>query len=216
MPRIAFRLWLKDDPEGIETYVRGHLDPFDGLYALLRAAGIKRYTIWLDGPDLFLTREGDTPESGETLDMANPVHAEWAATMKPLFQPRVAESGATRPAEVYAYDADAEPGPVEGQMTYRAGLQPGEAAIDAVTRAWSLSAIQISEVLRRAGVHRAWTFLEDGSLWTLVESASLAAMERTLAADPGWTRLWADLAGQLDARTAREGWRRTREVFRCD
>ena len=216
MPRIAFRLWLKDDPEGIDTYVKWHLDPFDGLYDLIRAVGIKRYTIWLDGTDLFLTREGDTPESGETLDMADPVHAEWAATMKPLFQPRVAESGATRPAQIYAFDADAEPGPVEGQMTYRAGLQVGEAATDAVTRAWSLAAIEISGALRRAGVHRAWAFLEDGSLWTYLEADSLDAMERTLATDPDWTDLWARISEQLDEQTAREGWCRTREVFRCD
>ena len=57
--------------------------------------------------------------------MANPVHAEWAATMKPLFQARVAESGATRPVQIYAFDADAEPGPVEGQMTYLRGSAAG-------------------------------------------------------------------------------------------
>jgi len=216
MPRIAFRLWLKDDPEGIETYVHHHLHPFDGLYDLIRAAGIKRYTIWLDGTDLFLTREGDTPESGESLDMANPVHAEWAATMKPLFQPRVAESGATRPAQIHAYAADAEPGPAEGQMTYLAGLRPGDAARDAVTRAWSLSAIEISGALQRAGVHRAWTFLDDGELWTYLEADSLGAMEETLAADPAWTDVWARISEHLDERTARDGWRRTREVFRCD
>src|SRR5690349_2265050 len=57
MDRNAFRLWLKPDPEGIETYAQWHLHPFPELYDLIRAAGIRRYTIWLDGVDLLLTRE---------------------------------------------------------------------------------------------------------------------------------------------------------------
>ena len=85
-----------------------------------------------------------------------------------------------------------------------------------MTRVWSRSAIEISEALRRAGVHRAWVFLDDGELWAYLEADSLDVMERTLAADPDWTDVWARISGQLDERTAREGWRRTREVFRCD
>ena len=216
MPRIAFRLWLLDDPAGIDTYVRWHLEPFYGLYDLIRAAGIERYTIWLDGTDLFLTREGATPESGEKLDMNNPVHAEWAATMTPLFQPRVRETGATKPAQVYALQPDGAAGPTEGQMAYRAGLKPGEAALDAVVRRWSRDAIAVSDALRAAGVRRAWVFGEEGSLWAYLESDDLDAMEALLAVNPTWTGLWAGIADHLDERTAREGWRRTREVFRCD
>ena len=42
---------LTDNFEDAKTY---HLNPFDGLYDLIRIAGIQRYTIWLDGTDLFL------------------------------------------------------------------------------------------------------------------------------------------------------------------
>jgi len=216
MPRIAFRLWLKDDPEGIETYVKWHLDPFDGLYDLIRAAGIKRYTIWLDGTDLFLTREGDTPESGEQLDLENPVHRSWSDTMKPLFQERVAIEGAGRPSPVIAFHPDAQAGPVAGQMTYRAGLVAGQGSRDAVASAWARDAVPLGVALQAAGVRRAWTFVEDGDAWTYLESDALDAAEAALAADPAWTGFWASLAETLDARTAREGWRRTREVFRCD
>lgn len=216
MPRIAFRLWLKDDPEGIETYVKWHLEPFDGLYDLIRAAGIERYTIWLDGTDLFLTREGATPESGETLDMGNPVHAEWAATMTPLFQPRVRETGATKPTQVYAFQPDGAAGPTQGQMTYRAGLKPGEAELEALVRRWSRDAIELTDALRAAGVRRGWVFAEEGSLWTYLEADDLGAMEASLAANPAWVGFWGRIAEHLDERTARDGWRRTREVFRCD
>jgi len=216
MPRIAFRLWLKDDPVGIETYVKWHLKPFDGLYDLIRAAGIERYTIWLDGTDLLLTREGATPEVGETLDLENPVHKEWAATMTPLFQPRVAESGATRPPQVLAFHPDGERGPAEGQMTYRAGVKPGEADLEAVVRRWGRDAIELGDALRAAGVLRAWVWAEDGSLWVYLEAESLDVAEASLAANPDWTGFWSSIGEHLDERTAQEGWRRTREVFRCD
>lgn len=216
MPRIAFRLWLKDDPQGIETYVHYHLNPFDGLYDLIRAAGIERYTIWLDGTDLFLTREGDDPTKGETLDMNNPVHAEWAATMTPLFQERVRTEGAGRPQQVWAFDPDGTPGPVEGQMTYLAGLEKGQEAQDAVAAAFARSAVNLAEAMQTAGVMRAWTFIEDGAFWTLMETQNLEAAEESLAADPACQVLWADLAPVLDDRTRAQGWRRTREVFRCD
>ena len=122
MPRNAFRLWLKPDPAGIETYAQWHLNPFPELYDLIRAAGIRRYTIWLDGADLLLTREADDLTKGETLDMSNPVHKEWADTMTPLFDERV-RRGPGVPTEVFALDPDGEPG--AAQMTYRTGLQPG-------------------------------------------------------------------------------------------
>src|SRR4051812_36320907 len=132
MPRNAFRLWLKPDPLGIETYAQWHLHPFPGLYDLIRDAGIRRYTIWLDGADLLLTREADDLTKGETLDMSNPIHKEWADTMTPLFDERV-RGGPGVPTEVFTLDPDAEAG--AAQMTYRTGLQPGPEAVEAMTTA---------------------------------------------------------------------------------
>ena len=76
--------------------------------------------------------------------------------------------------------------------------------------------VDLAGCLRAAGVKRAWTFLEDGDAWTYLEAADLDAMEAALRADPVWTAFWAGLADVLDERTRAEGWRRTREVFRCD
>lgn len=216
MPRIAYRLWLRPDAHGIETYVRYHLDPFDGLYDLIRGAGIRRYTIWLDGTDLFLTREGETPEKGETLDLDNPVHKAWSDTMRPLFQDRVKAEGPGRPALVHAFRPDAEPGPPEGQMTYRADLVPGDVAREAVRGAFERRADALAGALDAAGVRRAWTWVEDGSAWAYLEAEALDPAEAALARDPAWRELWASLAPSLAGPTARDGWRRTREVFRCD
>jgi L-rhamnose mutarotase len=214
VPRNAFRLWLKPDPAGIETYVRGHLDPFPGLYDLIHAAGIRRYTIWLDDADLFLTREADDPWHGETLDMDNPVHLRWADTMRPLFDERVERDGAGIPIEVFALDPDGEPG--SAQVTYRTGLHPGEASMDAVADAYRSIPLDVVDALRAAGVRREWTWVEDGSAWTYRETGDLDVTEAALAASPAYMAWHASLADQFDEGTRHDGPRRTREVFRCD
>lgn len=211
MPRIAFRLWLKPDPAGIETYVHGHLNPFPGLYNMIRAAGIRNYTIWLDGPDLLLTREGETPLQGETLDLTNPVHRRWSDTMKPLFDERVRD-GAGRPAEVFSLNPDGEHWPA--QMTYRAGLGPGME--DAVGAMFTAVPDAVREALREAGIRREWAWLEPGDLWIYRESADLGATEAALATSPAYQVWLGGLGETFDDRTRREGPRRTREVFRCD
>jgi L-rhamnose mutarotase len=212
-PRVAARLWLKDDPEGIETYARYHLHPFPELYDLIRAAGISRYTIWLDGTDLFLTKETDTPDRGETLDMGNPVHLEWATTMRPLFDPRVAD-GAGHPTEVIALDPDADPG--RAQMTYRLGLRSGPGALDAVAAAHRAMPSDVVDALRAAGTRRQWTWVEDGDAWTYRESDDIDATEAALAASAPYQAWSSAMADHLDDRTRADGPRRTREVFRCD
>ncbi len=213
MPRNAFRLWLKPDPAGIETYAQWHLHPFPELYDLIRAAGIRRYTIWLDGTDLLLTREADDPTRGETLDMTNPVHKEWADTMTPLFDERV-RGGPGKPMEVFALDAEADPG--HAQMTYRTGLRPGPDATDAVAAAHRAMPADVVDALRQAGIRRQWTWVEDGDAWTYRESDDIDATESALSASSPYQAWLGGLADHLDERTASEGPRRTREVFRCD
>jgi L-rhamnose mutarotase len=214
MPRIAFRLWLKPDPEGIEVYVWNHLNPFDGLYDAIREAGIEHYTIWLDEADLFLTREGETPEKGEKMDLSDPIQQQWSDTLTPLFDERVKREGAGRPTEVFSLDPDGAVGPA--QMTYRTGLQPGPAAMDTVADAYRSMPEDVVAALRAAGVRREWTWVEDGSAWTYRETDDLDATEAALVASPAYRAWQAAVADRLDERTRREGPRRTREVFRCD
>lgn len=49
--RVAFRLWVK--PERLEEYKRLHREVWPELLADLRAASIRNYTIFADGPELF-------------------------------------------------------------------------------------------------------------------------------------------------------------------
>lgn len=212
MPRVASRLWLRPDPELIEIYAQNHLHPFPRLYELIREVGIRHYTIWLDGADLLLTREGDTPLRGETLELDDPIQQRWVETMTPLFDRERLRDGAGRPDEVFALDPDAEPGPA--QMAYRAGLLEGNA--DDMAAAWRTASDTVREALRAAGVRREWTWVEAGDAWTFRECADLDATEAELAAAPAYQAWTAIIARSYDERTRLEGPRRTREVFRCD
>ena len=213
MPRIAFRLWLKPDPEGIEVYVWNHLNPFDGLYDAIREAGIEHYTIWLDGADLFLTREGLTPEKGEKMDFSQPVQQVWRDTLTPLFDERVKSEGAGTPDRglLARSGRPCGPGPddlPDGLAARRPGRGRGRSTVPRRRR--------FGTQLRAAGITRQWTWVEDGSAWTYRECADLDATEAALAASPVQAVLVSRLSHYLDERTQREGPRRTREVFRCD
>lgn len=214
MPRVAFRLWLKPEPDLIETYVRYHLDPFPELYDLIRAAGIERYTIWLDGTDLLLTREGKTPTVGEQLRPEDPVHKDWIDHMTPCFQPRVRESGATMPEEIFAFQPDGEPG--RSQMTYRVRLTPGQASLDALREIHSRLSPELLDAMRAAGVKRQWSWVEEGDAWLYRECDDADAASRALFANEAYRAFRAEMAPWIDPAAFAEGPRKTREVFRCD
>lgn len=214
MPRVAFRLWLKPEPELIETYVRYHLDPFPELYDLIRAAGIRNYTIWLDETDLLLTREGETPTVGEKLRPEDPVHKDWIDHMTPCFQPRVRESGATMPEEVFAFQPDGAHGPA--QMTYRVRLVPGQAALDGLREIHAKLPSELIDAMHAAGVRRQWTWVEDGDAWFYRESDDTEAARASLFANPAYRAYRASMQQWIDPASFAAGPRPTREVFRCD
>lgn len=49
--RVAFRLWVK--PERLEEYKRLHQEVWPELLNDMRAASIRNYSIFSDGPELF-------------------------------------------------------------------------------------------------------------------------------------------------------------------
>ena len=51
MQRVAFRLWVQ--PDQFEEYKRLHGEVWPELLADMRAAGIRNYPIFADGPELF-------------------------------------------------------------------------------------------------------------------------------------------------------------------
>ena len=51
MQRVAFRLWVQ--PDKLEEYKRLHEEVWPELLADMRAAGMRNYSIFADGPELF-------------------------------------------------------------------------------------------------------------------------------------------------------------------
>ena len=51
MQRVAFRLWVQ--PDKLVEYKRLHEEVWPDLLADMRAAGIRNYSIFADGPELF-------------------------------------------------------------------------------------------------------------------------------------------------------------------
>jgi L-rhamnose mutarotase len=49
--RVAFRLWVQ--PDKFEEYKRLHEEVWPDLLGDMRAAGIRNYSIFADGPELF-------------------------------------------------------------------------------------------------------------------------------------------------------------------
>ena len=51
MQRVAFRLWVQ--PDKLDEYKRLHRQVWPELLYDLRAAGVRNYSIFADGPELF-------------------------------------------------------------------------------------------------------------------------------------------------------------------
>lgn len=88
--------------------------------------------------------------------------------------------------------------------------------MEAVSKIHCLTPIGVVAALREAGVQRQWPWVEDGSLWTYLECDDLALTESLLMFSGPYQAWLGSMSDLFDARTRREGWRRTREVFRCD
>jgi L-rhamnose mutarotase len=55
--RVAFRLWVQ--PDKLDEYKRLHVEVWPDLLADMRAAGMRNYSIFADGPELFAYLECD-------------------------------------------------------------------------------------------------------------------------------------------------------------
>jgi L-rhamnose mutarotase len=59
--RVGFRLWVQ--PEQLDEYKRLHLEDWPELLRELKSAGVRNYSIFADGPELFGYYECDDPEA---------------------------------------------------------------------------------------------------------------------------------------------------------
>ncbi len=95
---------LKVRPERIDEYVEAHRAVWPEMLDALRAAGIRNYSIFRSGNEVFGYFESDDLEAaGRYLD-AQEVNSRWQDHMADLLEERVPDSGPPPLQEVFRLD----------------------------------------------------------------------------------------------------------------
>lgn len=79
MPRVGFRLWVQ--PDKLDEYIRLHQEVWPELLDDMRAAGIRNYTIFSDGPELFGYYECDDLEKVQQAMATSDANRRWQEFM---------------------------------------------------------------------------------------------------------------------------------------
>jgi L-rhamnose mutarotase len=100
--RSAFVLQVR--PERIEEYVRAHREVWPEMLDALRAAGIRNYTIFRHGNQMFGYFESDDLEAAAQYMAEQEVSTRWQDAMAELLESRVPEGGPPALEEVFRLD----------------------------------------------------------------------------------------------------------------
>jgi len=100
--RSAFVLQVK--PEKVEEYVEAHRNVWPEMLDALRAAGIRNYTIFRHGNQMFGYFEADDLEAAARHMADQEVNARWQDAMAELLGARVPEAGPPALEEVFRLD----------------------------------------------------------------------------------------------------------------
>ena len=100
--RTAFVLRVR--PDKIEEYVRAHGDVWPEMLDALRAAGIRNYSIFRDGNQVFGYFEADDLKATERYLAQQDVVRRWQDAMADLLQQRVPDAGPPALDEVFRLD----------------------------------------------------------------------------------------------------------------
>lgn len=102
MMRMGRRTRVK--PEAAAEYRRWHAEVWPELIALNTAAGIRNYSIYMDGAELFSYFEVDDFDAAMALLSGNQLAAKWQALMAPFMESDDATSPWVVLEEVYHQD----------------------------------------------------------------------------------------------------------------
>lgn len=100
--RSAFVLRVR--PDKIDEYVEAHRSVWPEMLAALRNAGVRNYTIFRNGNEVFGYFESDDLESSAASMEAQDVNARWQDTMAGLLEERVPDSGPPKLEEIFRLD----------------------------------------------------------------------------------------------------------------
>src|SRR5579862_3212770 len=85
MSRVAFHLRIRADR--VEQYDRIHQNVWPELLKVIKDAGVRRYSIFRRGQDLFFYLEVDNFERAWSEIAASTVDQRWQVGMAPFFEP---------------------------------------------------------------------------------------------------------------------------------
>jgi L-rhamnose mutarotase len=100
--RSAFVLQVR--PERIESYVHAHRHVWPEMLDALRSAGIRNYTIFRHGNQMFGYLESDDLEAAAQYLAEQEVSGRWQDAMAELLEQRVPDSGPPPLEEVFRLD----------------------------------------------------------------------------------------------------------------
>ena len=100
--RSAFVLSVR--PEKIDEYVEAHRNVWPELLAALRDAGIRNYTIFRNGNEMFGYFESDDLAAAAEHMEGQEVNARWQDTMAQLLEERVPDAGPPTLEEIFRLD----------------------------------------------------------------------------------------------------------------
>ena len=100
--RSAFVLQVR--PERIDEYVRAHREVWPEMLDALRGAGIRNYTIFRHGAQMFGYFEADDLETAAEYLAGQEVSARWQDAMAELLEERVPDGGPPALEQVFRLD----------------------------------------------------------------------------------------------------------------
>ena len=102
MARAAFVLRVR--PDRIDEYLLAHRQVWPEMLDAIRSAGIRNYTIFRHGTEVFGYIESDDLEHAWRYLADNEVNQRWQTAMADLLEARVADEGPTLLPEIFRLD----------------------------------------------------------------------------------------------------------------
>jgi L-rhamnose mutarotase len=100
--RSAFVLRVR--PDRIDEYVHAHANVWPEMLEALRGAGIRNYSIFRDGTQVFGYFESDDLDASAAFLARQPVSTRWQDTMAGLLEERVPDAGPPSLSEIFRLD----------------------------------------------------------------------------------------------------------------
>ena len=95
---------LRVQPERIDDYLEAHRNVWPEMLDALRGAGIRNYTIFRSGNDVFGYFESDDLERAAAYMAAQEVSTRWQDAMAELLEERVPDEGPPPLEEIFRLD----------------------------------------------------------------------------------------------------------------